>query len=119
MLPMLAGMAGTIGVVATGGHPACPGGPAREVSERWSDSFLPSDRAAYWYSYQRSIKVHGQPATALYSPSTSPPLELEEGRWRGSRAAAAAGGAHCGFRRYMQETSVLTLLIKFGHSLNS
>ena len=28
-------------------------------------------------------------------------------------------GAHCGFRRYMEETSVLTLQIKFGHSLNS
>ena len=32
VLLMLAGMAGTIVVVATGGHPACPGGPAREVS---------------------------------------------------------------------------------------
>ena len=26
---------------------------------------------------------------------------LEEGRWRGGRAAAAAGSPHCGFRRYM------------------
>ena len=42
MLPMLAGMAGTIGVVATGGHPACPGGPARDSTEtRGTSAFRP------------------------------------------------------------------------------
>ena len=36
-------------------------------------------------------QVCGQTATALYSPSTSPPLELEEERWRGSRAPSLFG----------------------------
>ena len=63
VLLMLAGMAGTIVVVATGGHPACPGGPAREVSEGWSDSFLPSD--------QRSIKAAKQRRRSTPPP---PPL---------------------------------------------
>ena len=31
----------------------------------------------------------------------------------------AAGGPHCGFRRDILETSVLTLQIKFAYSLNS
>ena len=35
------------------------------------------------------------------------------------RTEIGMGAAFCGFRRDILETSVLTLQIKFGHSLNS
>ena len=95
--------------------PAAP--HARSLRDGLTPSFLRIGQ--HNRSVLSTINQSGQPATALYSPSTSPPLELEEGRWRGSRAAAAAGGAHCGFRRCIQETPVLTLQIKFAYSLNS